>query len=60
MVVHAPFHPDAALPKKTDPAEHELLEEVTQDDGASGKQRMIGWICFFLTAAAVAVVWFLL
>lgn len=60
MALHAPFHPESALPKKADPDAHEFLEDVVQDDGIERKQRLLAWVCAILTAALVAAVWYLL
>jgi hypothetical protein len=60
MTVNAPFPNQAMLPKRSDLEPHRFLEEVTEDDGVSKKQFWLAWACAFVTAAGVAVLWFLL
>ena len=59
MTVHAPVHPDAQGGRKA--ASHELLDDVIGgDEGSSRSQRVIGWVCALLTAAAAIAAWRLL
>jgi hypothetical protein len=58
MTVHAPFHPDPTpLTKRPAAEHHELLDDVLDDEGSARTQRVIGWVCGLLTAAAVVVAW---
>lgn len=58
MTVHAPVHPDAKAPGEA--RVHEPLDDVLEEEGSSKSQRVIGWVCAVLTAAAAYALWRLL
>lgn len=60
MTAHVPVHPDVPLPKESQIAKHEILDDVLDEEGSSRTQRLIGWVSGVLVVAAAVAAWRLL